>query len=255
MASFFSSFFENKQPDSSTDTVTTTTTTTTTTTPPNQTEEFTKKIGGLFSDFVTKIKTSIEEEQKNFIAEQNKYKLEEPIKKEEQLPWTNLLTTDPEVGETIKKQILALPKNKRNFLDSPPPDAKFDFVYEDYVPLAKAAVEADPQLSRIRFYLVPKFIREPKFWRNYFYRVSVIKEAYGLSTIVTKRNNGQIESDPLRVEETNAANEPEPDPSQVAKWEEEINAELEDFDTSDVDESLLSSLNEELGLDLSNEKK
>lgn len=41
--------------------------------------------------------------------------------------------------------------------------------------------QADPNLANARFYLVPKFIREPKFWRNYFYRVYIIKEAYGLN--------------------------------------------------------------------------
>jgi len=52
-----------------------------------------------------------------------------------------------------------------------------------------AALKGDPQLQKIRFYLVPQFIKEPIFWRNYFYRVSIIKEAHGLLNNKTINSN------------------------------------------------------------------
>eukprot|EP01114_Cavostelium_apophysatum_P009372 TRINITY_DN2248_c0_g2_i2.p1 TRINITY_DN2248_c0_g2~~TRINITY_DN2248_c0_g2_i2.p1 ORF type:complete len:207 (+),score=63.10 TRINITY_DN2248_c0_g2_i2:366-986(+) len=74
-----------------------------------------------------------------------------------------------------------LTKAKRNFLNAPPDDANFIFDYDKSLPVALSALSADPNLSNARFYLVPKYVKEPRFWRNYFYRVHIIKEAYGLN--------------------------------------------------------------------------
>lgn len=41
----------------------------------------------------------------------------------------------------------------------------------------------DPQLEKMRFELVPKIITEENFWRNYFYRVSLICQASDLGTL------------------------------------------------------------------------
>lgn len=41
----------------------------------------------------------------------------------------------------------------------------------------------DPALEKMRFDLVPKIITEENFWRNYFYRVSLICQAGDLGTL------------------------------------------------------------------------
>lgn len=41
----------------------------------------------------------------------------------------------------------------------------------------------DKQLESMRFELVPKIITEEQFWRNYFYRVSLICQASDLGTL------------------------------------------------------------------------
>lgn len=41
----------------------------------------------------------------------------------------------------------------------------------------------DSQLEKMRFDLVPKIITEEQFWRNYFYRVSLICQASDLGTL------------------------------------------------------------------------
>jgi len=43
-----------------------------------------------------------------------------------------------------------------------------------------AALEKDPNLNQARFALVPKHISEDLFWRNYFYRIHIIKQAYNI---------------------------------------------------------------------------
>lgn len=47
-----------------------------------------------------------------------------------------------------------------------------------YAPIAKAVLLADPELDKLRFELVPKDCTEIQFWRNYFYRVSLIKHSF-----------------------------------------------------------------------------
>ncbi|CAG8742911.1 14698_t:CDS:2, partial [Acaulospora morrowiae] len=39
-----------------------------------------------------------------------------------------------------------------------------------------ATLNLDPRLNRMRFELVPAVVSEPTFWKNYFYRVSLIKQ-------------------------------------------------------------------------------
>lgn len=41
----------------------------------------------------------------------------------------------------------------------------------------------DTALEKMRFELVPKIITEENFWRNYFYRVSLICQAADLGTL------------------------------------------------------------------------
>ena len=73
------------------------------------------------------------------------------------------------------------PNQEEIFLTTPPEDANFQFDIDKFLPVAQVLLQADENLSNARFYLVPKYIKEPQFWRNYFYRVFIIKEAYGLN--------------------------------------------------------------------------
>lgn len=45
-----------------------------------------------------------------------------------------------------------------------------------YSSTALATLKQDPNLDKMRFYLVPKEVEELVFWRNYFYRVSLLKQ-------------------------------------------------------------------------------
>ncbi|KAF9418012.1 Synapse-associated protein 1 [Podila epigama] len=76
----------------------------------------------------------------------------------------------------IKARILSLSKDKRNFLLPPPPGTDFVFDMKVYSSTAMATLKQDPNLDKMRFYLVPKEVEELVFWRNYFYRVSLLKQ-------------------------------------------------------------------------------
>jgi len=64
-----------------------------------------------------------------------------------------------------------------------PPETEIDFKFtiEEYLPMAMATLKEDQNLNTARFALVPKSISEHEFWRNYFYRIHVIKQAFGLT--------------------------------------------------------------------------
>ncbi|KAF8935526.1 Synapse-associated protein 1 [Haplosporangium bisporale] len=53
-----------------------------------------------------------------------------------------------------------------------------DFIFDMkvYSSTALATLKQDPNLNKMRFYLVPKEVEELVFWRNYFYRVSLLKQ-------------------------------------------------------------------------------
>ncbi|RWS31281.1 synapse-associated protein 1-like protein [Leptotrombidium deliense] len=85
--------------------------------------------------------------------------------------------------EEVKKQILSLSQDKRNFVRSPPSGVQFDFDMQQILPVAVALLKEDEALSKMRFEIVPKLVNEETFWRNYFYRVSLIKQSTSLSNM------------------------------------------------------------------------
>lgn len=85
--------------------------------------------------------------------------------------------------EALKEEILALSTDRRNFVRAPPTGVSFEFDLEAFLPVAQATLEADPNLEKMRFELVPKVINEETFWRNYFYRVGLIRQSTDLASL------------------------------------------------------------------------
>jgi len=112
-------------------------------------------------------------EQEEFIRSKNK---EDPS-----APWAGYQNE-----EDLKAKILALSEDKRNVTRAPPTGVNFDFEYCTVVSPAALLLEADPRLKQLRYELVPKVIKEDEFWKNYFYRVSLIKQSFELSHSMTE---------------------------------------------------------------------
>ncbi|KRZ11130.1 Regulator of G-protein signaling rgs-2 [Trichinella zimbabwensis] len=104
----------------------------------------------------------------------------------------------------VKKQIMSLSLDEEAFLRAPPAGTEFSFDFDSYVSQAEAALKADPNLEKIRFRLVPRKIKEEEFWRNYFYRVYLVKSnaagAAELATPVEAAEDGKTEEE--KSEET-----------------------------------------------------
>uniref|UniRef100_F7AH78 BSD domain-containing protein n=1 Tax=Monodelphis domestica TaxID=13616 RepID=F7AH78_MONDO len=145
--------------------------------------------------------------KKKFVQEQYTKKSEAAVP-----PWV-----DSNEEETIQQQILALSADKRNFLRD------FDPMY----PVAMIMLQEDELLNRMRFDLVPKHVKEEVFWRNYFYCVSVIKQAAQLTALaaqqqaVGKEKNSSREGDSQVTEAVRLKTPPVAIKSQLKPQEDE----------------------------------
>uniref|UniRef100_A0A7E4ZZX0 BSD domain-containing protein n=1 Tax=Panagrellus redivivus TaxID=6233 RepID=A0A7E4ZZX0_PANRE len=84
-------------------------------------------------------------------------------------PWIGM----PDENEA-QRHILQLSKDARNFLEDPPAGKEVEIV--DLKQIARDLIIHDPALGQMRYALVPKKISEERFWRNYFYRLSLVKK-------------------------------------------------------------------------------
>ena len=87
-------------------------------------------------------------------------------------PWVGC-----ENEEEVKGEIISLSQDKRNFVRNPPAGVEFDFDLKASLPIALSILKEDPNLSKMRYEIVPKLVNEETFWRNYFYRVSLLKQS------------------------------------------------------------------------------
>ncbi|XP_051892053.1 synapse-associated protein 1-like [Pristis pectinata] len=126
----------------------------------------------------------------NFNKEQEKFMKEQKSKKSESAlpPWAGY-----NEEETVKQQVLSLSADRRNFLRDPPAGVRFNFDFNTVAPVAIVMLREDELLSKMRFELVPKLVKEEQFWRNYFYRISLIKQSAQLSSLAAGQPEGSRE--------------------------------------------------------------
>ncbi|XP_077285947.1 synapse-associated protein 47kD isoform X2 [Arctopsyche grandis] len=133
------------------------------------------KAGAKVSEAGAKIKKTVEEN--SLLGEFNKEQ-EAFIRGQSgkggvaELPWIGRADE-----AALKEECLSLSTDRRNFVRAPPAGVEFNFDYDISYPIAIAIMAEDPNLEKMRFDLVPKVITEENFWRNYFYRVSLICQA------------------------------------------------------------------------------
>uniref|UniRef100_A0A6G1R934 Synapse-associated protein 1 n=1 Tax=Hypotaenidia okinawae TaxID=2861861 RepID=A0A6G1R934_9GRUI len=236
----------------------------------------TKKISESVAETAHTIKKSVEEgkidsiidktiigdfqkEQKKFVQEQQTKKSEAAVP-----PWV-----DSNEEETIQQQILALSADKRNFLRDPPAGVQFNFDFDQMYPVAMVMLQEDELLNRMRFDLVPKHVKEEVFWRNYFYRVSLIKQSAQLTALaaqqqaVGKEENKGREEDSQLKETVRPKTPPVTIKSQIKSQEDEeeistspgVSEFVSDaFDTCNLNQEDLRKEMEQLVLDKKREK-
>ena len=119
----------------------------------------------------------------------------------------------------MKAKILSLSNDNRNFLRAPPPGVTFEFDYNSVSATALALLAEDPQLEKMRYELVPKSVKEDEFWRNYFYRVNLIKQSVDLKDLESNNSSTSTKAKQSKmVKEQNNHQDSEEIVDNSGKW-------------------------------------
>ncbi|KAL4719750.1 hypothetical protein ACJJTC_013310 [Scirpophaga incertulas] len=147
----------------------------------------------------------------------------------------------------LKEECLSLSTDRRNFVRAPPAGVEYEFDYDKMYPVAVAIMAEDPNLEKMRFDLVPKVITEENFWRNYFYRLSLICQANEADAAAARQQSTDDSQDDKSASNRLIANEKSSQESiddvkkrinslKVGKdnedeqWEKELEAELKEYE-------------------------
>ncbi|XP_047034502.1 synapse-associated protein of 47 kDa isoform X4 [Helicoverpa armigera] len=148
----------------------------------------------------------------------------------------------------LKEECLSLSTDRRNFVRAPPAGVEFDFDYDKMYPVAVAIMGEDPNLEKMRFDLVPKVITEENFWRNYFYRLSLICQANEADAAAGRQSSAddsqdddKSASDNLIVNEKSSQESIDDVKKRIKslkvdrenedeQWEKELEAELKEYE-------------------------
>ncbi|KAI4478098.1 hypothetical protein M0804_012289 [Polistes exclamans] len=145
------------------------------------------KAGKTVVEASVKIKKTVEENR--LIAELNKEQeafiaSKQNGKGEAVAPWVGAPNED-----VLREECLSLSTERRNFTRAPPPDVEFAWDFEAIQPVARATLALDPNLEKMRYELVPKVVSEDEFWRNYFYRVSLLRQSHELNAMANQQQS------------------------------------------------------------------
>jgi len=135
----------------------------------------------------TSVKTFVEEtaqsiQQNNEQAEAIERKREAKRKALEMkvYPWS-LIASEQEFHDELRARILDLSNREDVFSETAP--ESFEFRLRKMLPFAYGVLREDKELADRRFEFVPGKVKEKVFWRNYFYRVSLVRKQIGVSPL------------------------------------------------------------------------
>lgn len=133
------------------------------------------KAGQTVSSTAKQLKHSVESSSllSDFTKEQQEFMKDHGgLAESADAPWIGCENVDE-----VKAEIISLSQDKRNFVRNPPAGVEFDFDLKSSLPVALSILKEDPNLAKMRYEIVPKLVNEETFWRNYFYRVSLLKQS------------------------------------------------------------------------------
>lgn len=174
-----------------------------------------------------------------------------------QPPW--VLGPGMEEKEAVlKAQILNISHEKWMFLEPPAAQSLVGFTFDmnAMAPVAEQCLKLDPQLEKMRWLLVPWKVKEEPFWRNYFGRIYMIKNAIvegkmipatGEKGAVDNDNNNGSSNKDSNSNEGNGGKKDEVDQLELALKEANVDPNPGE---EDADVVALSSMD---GLDLERE--
>eukprot|EP01080_Neovahlkampfia_damariscottae_P008439 gene8439-265_t len=159
-------------------------------------DSFSNKLTEL-SGQVGSLVTTIEEKANEFISQ------EEIPQKPTEIYWETPPENWKQTPEKLKEEILKISKNEKNF--KIPPTEDFYFVFEENINQAQLMIKLDKNIKSHLFELVPSFLSEDDFWRNYFYRINLVLQNSEIKILQYQIDslNGDIKQDHLDYESVN----------------------------------------------------
>merc|ERR1719470_75966 len=195
------------------------------------------KVGKVATDYTKVVQDTVYKAPMlaEFNQEQEEFIKSKGEKEMPTAPWSGYQNEDE-----LKDKILALSEDKRNFLRAPPTGVNFDFEYSAVASHAVVLLAADPRLQKMRYELVPKKVKEDEFWRNYFYRVGLVKQSFELSNSMSTDVKKEKKAAPKPVDDDsdNQTTSAEPDEAMKklglskndTEWEAELEGELNEYE-------------------------
>lgn len=141
----------------------------------------------------------------------------------------------------IRERVLRLPEENNTFLVPPPDEVNFNFDFDTNADAAIRMLEADPKLEKKRFELVPRQLDENTFWRNYFYRVELIKRSYGADEELAQKEKEEDREVDANQDQAEAQE------AEVYKADEVDAKLLDDDDSLEFDNTNLASFESKKG--------
>lgn len=115
-------------------------------------------------------------------------------------PWDeeSLPEGEKKYADALRREMLKLvvdgiySKKKRTelFLSNVAEKERFEFVMEDNMGMATAALEADGNMRRLRAGLVPGKVKEEEFWKSYFFHVMRVRQTLVANNGVMPETDG-----------------------------------------------------------------
>lgn len=167
----------------------------------NFTDAF-SKVGKMTSDYTKVLQDTVYKAPliSEFQQEQEEFIRNKAGQEQQSSPWSGY----QDEGE-LREKILALSEDRRNFLRAPPQGVDFAFEYSAVAAHAVVLLAEDARLSKMRYELVPKKVKEDDFWRNYFYRVGLAKQSFELAdSLATTSSSTPLSTRPPVEEDTDS---------------------------------------------------
>ncbi|KAI9106072.1 hypothetical protein DFS34DRAFT_602113 [Phlyctochytrium arcticum] len=92
------------------------------------------------------------------------------------LPWEGYENSD-----SLRAKILNISEDTYNFLNEVPETEDFTFNLSDSYPTALLLLDADSSLMDMRFQLVPKKMKDERFWHAYFFRIHQLCKQHAIN--------------------------------------------------------------------------
>ncbi|KAG5192623.1 hypothetical protein JKP88DRAFT_292615 [Tribonema minus] len=110
------------------------------------------------------------------------------------LPWETQDESRSILSDDLLAKVFALSLESATFTEAPPPDANYAFDLTPHIACAMRLMDLDANLAKMHARYISK-VGETAFWRNYFYKINVLRLAAGVEPLTQAAGAGGPSAD------------------------------------------------------------